>query len=70
VKSEKRRAFLLGYVRGRKAMRRELAQERAELRNALAEWRSAVEARRQAETAIVDFWRDAHYQRETGSPLQ
>jgi hypothetical protein len=68
VKSEKekRRAFLLGYVKGRKEMRRELAQ----IRDELAEWRSAVEARRAAETAIVDFWRDAHYQRETGSPLQ
>jgi hypothetical protein len=75
-KDKARRAFLLGYVKGRKAMRRELAQQlaqaddNAELRAAMAEWRASVEARRQAETAIVDFWRDIHYQAETGQRLQ
>lgn len=38
-----------------------------ELRAALAEWRNATEARRKAEAAIVDFWRNALAQRDMGA---
>jgi hypothetical protein len=71
-----RRVFLRGYAKGRQSMRRQLEAElkatkaaHDELRNVLLEWRASVEARRAAEAAIVDFWRNAHAQRHLGASL-
>jgi hypothetical protein len=79
VRISERRSFLKGYARGRREhkevrlkLERELAASRAaitELRSALSDWRTSTEARRAAETALVDFWRNVYTQQQTGASL-
>ena len=55
-----RRAYKAGYLVAARRAAREIAELKAQLvetREALAEWRTAVEQRRHAERALVDFHR-------------
>jgi uncharacterized coiled-coil DUF342 family protein len=63
----KRLFYRAGYRLARARAAAELAEMRElrdELRQALSEWRHAVEERREKETALVEFYRDINMEKK------